>query len=394
MTGNRIEGRHACQRRRRWMTVAAVAMLPAIVAMAGRTSPARAQHPPGFAPAQLIKAYNFAPLYRRGIKGTGQTIAFMEVDGVDEQDVAHFDRTFGLSGARLEVFYPSDATQALAPGPETTMDVEWAHALAPDAHLQVYEVIHVGDFSHYPKYLAAAISAAISRGATVISISLRGTGSILCSTFWSALSLHGTLQDANAKGVTIFASSGDYGDHPCQGSHSVGTVYPASDPNITSVGGTSLTLAADGSYGSETAWAGSGGGYSADFGRPSWQHGPGSFDPHYRSVPDVSFVADPHTGVLVYLQGQWLVAGGTSLGAPCWAALWALASQYHQAQTHHALSTANQLLYALGASVQRNRSFHDVTGGSNGHYHAGSGYDEVTGLGSPNADGLVRALTP
>lgn len=378
----------------RWLTVAAVATLSTIGAMAGRTPPAQAQHSPGFAPVQLIKAYNFAPLYRRGIKGAGQTIAFMEVDGVDGQDIAHFDRAFGLSAARLDVFYPSDATQALAPGPETTMDVEWAHALAPDARLQVYEVIHVGDFSHYPKYLATAISAAISRGATVISISLRGTGNILCSTFWSALSLHGTLQSAASKGVTIFASSGDYGDHPCQSSHSVGTVYPASDPNITSVGGTSLTLAADGGYGSETAWSGSGGGYSADFSRPSWQHGPGSFNPHYRSVPDVAFVANPQTGVLVYLQGQWLASGGTSLGAPCWAALWALASQYHHMHTHHALAVANPLLYALGASAQRGRAFHDVTSGGNGHYHAGPGYDEVTGLGSPNADGLVRALTP
>ena len=195
------------------------------------------------------------------------------------------------------------------------MDVEWAHALAPQARLRVYEVVRSGDFSNYSSYLAGAIKAAISDGATAISISLRGTGSILCSTFWASLHLHPTLQDATAHGITVFSASGDYGYRPCRRTTASG---PSIRPPTVRHGRrrTRLTLSRNGGYGSETAWSGSGGGNTHDFTRPSWQRGPGSFDPTYRSIPDVSFVADPQTGVLVYLQGQWAVEGGTSLGAP------------------------------------------------------------------------------
>ncbi len=375
--------------------VAALALL-ALVLAPSRLGPraTRAAAPPRYQPAQIARAYDVTPLWRNGITGRGETIAFMEVDGVDPDDVAHFDRVFGLPPVQMDLSIPADAQAPLPPGPETTMDVEWAHALAPQARLRVYEVTRSGDFSNYSSYLADAIKAAISDGATAISISLRGTGSILCSTFWASLHLHPTLQDATAHGITVFSASGDYGYRPCQSRNSVGTVYPASDPYVTAVGGTRLTLSRSGGYGSETAWSGSGGGNTHDFTRPSWQRGPGSFDPRYRSIPDVSFVADPQTGVLVYVQGQWVVEGGTSLGAPAWAALWALAAQYHRAHTHHALGWANPLLYGLANSSQYTRVFHDVTQGSNGYWHAGSGWDAVTGWGTPDAYHLVQALTP
>jgi kumamolisin len=349
---------------------------------------------PGYEPAQIIGAYDFGPLYRQGLTGAGQTIALIEVDGVDPRDVTHFDQRFGLPAADLAVYVPSGTSQALPPGPETTLDVEWAHALAPAAHLRVYEVTQVGDFTNYAGHLSDAIRAAYGAGAAIISLSLRGTGSIVCSTGWSALHLHQTFKEAVSRHVAVFAASGDYGGQPCPSRHTKGTVYPASDPDVTAVGGTALHLGPHDAYGGETAWSGSGGGYSADFLRPSYQHGPGAYNLLFRGVPDVAFDADPSSGVLVYLQGQWGVVGGTSVGAPCWAALWALASQYHQQRTHGPLGFANPLLYALGRSSQYGHVFHDVTGGSNGYESAGVGYDEVTGLGSPDADRLVRALTP
>lgn len=376
-----------------WRVVVALGL--SILALAPSQSgiATHAAAPPGYQPAQLAAAYDVAPLWRSGITGRGETIAFMEVDGVDSNDVAHFDKVFGLPALQLDINIPSDAQAPLDPGPETTMDVEWAHALAPQARLRVYEVTRAGDFTNYSTYLAQAIQAAISAGATIVSISLRGTGSILCSTLWASLHLHSTFQSAASQGVSVFSASGDYGYRPCQSRNSVGTVYPASDPYVTAVGGTRLTLSRSGGYGSETAWSGSGGGNTHDFSRPSWQRGPGAFDPSYRSIPDVSFDADPQSGVLVYLQGQWAVEGGTSLGAPAWAAVWALASQYHRARTHHGLGWANPLLYGLANSSQRSRVFHDVTQGDNGYWRAGSGWDAVTGWGTPDVDKLVRALS-
>lgn len=346
----------------------------------------------GVTPAQLIAAYNIAPLYRQHIQGQGQTIAFIEVDGLDQRDLDHFDDTFHLPSTQVDVYVPQGTNGQLAPGPETTLDVEYAHAIAPSARLQIYEVIKVGDFHGYALHLAEAIKGAVDNGAQIISLSLRGTGSIICSTLLAKLFMHGTIKKASDNGIALFAASGDYGDHPCQGSKAVGSVYPASDPDVTAVGGTTLTLS-HGAYGHETAWSGSGGGISKDFPRPSWQTGSPNFG-KYRSVPDVAFDGDPHTGVPVYFQGQWQLVGGTSLGAPCWAAIWALAGQYHHQRTGKTLGYANPLLYALASSAHRTSAFHDVTSGSNGAYQAGPGWDDVTGWGSPNVYNLVRALTP
>ncbi len=376
----------------RWrVTLLAVLGTLLAVPAAGTATPAHARTS-GYTPAQIVRAYNVAPLSQRGITGQGQTIAFIEVDGIDLNDLAYFDRAFGLPRARPEVYVPRGAPQALPPGPETTLDIEWAHALAPAARLQIYEVTRAGDFQNFAGQLATMVEAALSNGATDISMSLRGTGSIICSTFLASVRLHSAFQDAVAKGVTVFAASGDYGDHPCQSSHRIGTVYPASDPDVTAVGGTALSLAPGGGYGGETAWSGSGGGYSADFPRPSYQRGPGDFDARYRSVPDVAFDAAETTGVLVRFNGQWVAVGGTSVGAPCWAAIWALAEQYHEARTGKPLAWANPLLYGLANSPQRHAVYHDVTTGNNGYWQAGAGWDRVTGWGSPDAAALVTAL--
>jgi subtilase family serine protease len=178
-------------------------------------------------------------------------------------------------------------------------------------------------------------------------------------------------------GITFFASSGDNG---------AGVIYPSSSPNVVGVGGTTLNLNSDGSFASETAWSGSGGGVSTIEKEPSYQQtygvqGTGG----YRGVPDVSYNADPSTGVLVYdstpYNGEtgWWIVGGTSAGAPQWAAIQALG-----------LSASNANFYADAKSASYASYFRDITSGSNGNYSAGPGYDLVTGLGSP----LTTNFTP
>jgi kumamolisin len=363
---------------------------PGALAVADGYGPAQSS---GYSPNQLMSAYDVLRLHRQGLNGQGQTIGFIEIDGIDPADLSRFDSTYHLPSARLQVLVPKGTDGALDPGPETTMDLEYAHAIAPAAKLQVYEVVRVGDFVNYSGALADAVRAAIAGGATEISISLLGTGLILCSTARAARNLHPAFQEAANQGIPVFAASGDDGDSPCPTNVFPGTVYPASDPFVTAVGGTTLSTTPSGGFQGETAWSDSGGGISTDFTRPSWETGSSDIS-KYRSLPDVAWDADPESGVNVYLQGQWQVAGGTSLGAPCWSALWALASQYHHQRTGKQLGYANPPIYQLATGPNYHHLFHDVTSGDNGSYAAGSGWDGVTGWGSPDAYNLVHALTP
>ena len=187
------------------------------------------------------------------------------------------------------------------------------------------------------------------------------------------------------QGVTFVAATGDSG--------SPGG-YPADSPNVVAVGGTSLTLNWFDAYSGETAWSGSGGGTSQYEEEPAYQGGVQSTGK--RTIPDVSFDADPNTGVAVYdsynngSTTPWSQVGGTSLAAPCWAGLIAVANQGRVAQGGTTLDGPSQTLpalYTLPAS-----DFHDITIGSNGGFSAGPGYDEVTGLGSPVANSLVPDL--
>src|SRR5205823_2297544 len=147
--------------------------------------------------------------------------------------------------------------------------------------------------------------------------------------------------------------------------------YPASDPNVSGVGGTTLSTDANGNYQSETAWSGSGGGVSTSFNTPSWQAGSNG----KRTVPDVASDADPNTGYAIFTACGWQVFGGTSCAAPMWAGFTAL----FDAKSGNKLGNADPALYQAGNG---GTGFHDVTSGSNGGFNAGTGYDEVTGLGS------------
>jgi subtilase family serine protease len=181
--------------------------------------------------------------------------------------------------------------------------------------------------------------------------------------------------------VAFVASAGDDGAE---------ALWPGTSPTVLSVGGTSLNLTNTGAYGSETAWSSSGGGLSSFEPEPSYQTGVQSTG--WRSVPDVAYNADPNTGVAVYDsvpqdgQSGWVQMGGTSAGAPQWAALIAIADQGSALSHRVGIDNAAAAIYALPSS-----DFHDITQGSNGNA-ATVGYDQVTGRGTPIANLVIGDL--
>jgi subtilase family serine protease len=329
-----------------------------------------------FTPQQIWKAYDFQPLLSAGQNGAGEVIAIVDAYGSRSitTDVAKFCSQFGLPSCNLMIYYPNGQPRFRDSGwaIETSLDVEWAHAIAPQATVALV-VAYDASFQH----IINAISYAVNKvpGVTTLSMSFialessypsKGTASIAA--------FHSLFVTATNNGVSLFASSGDNG---APAPNEAG--YPASDPLVTAVGGTSLSLNSDGSYNGETTWSGSGSGNSTVFSKPSYQTGLGD---SMRDIADVAYDADPNTGLYVRCSPNWYEVGGTSAGAPQWAALFAIAAQYHG----HAYGNANPGLYSLTGA------YHDVTAGSNGYYSAGTGWDYPTGWGTPDAFQVVSNL--
>jgi subtilase family serine protease len=193
---------------------------------------------------------------------------------------------------------------------------------------------------------------------------------------------------AGHTGITFVASSGDNGAWTDSQRTRVGVSWPACDPTVLSIGGTTLYTTSNGGYLGESAWSGSGGGYSHVYAEPWYQRGVQNTG--VRTVPDVAYNADPNSGVWIYntYGGGWQVGAGTSAGAPQWAGLIALADQGRSLIGLGPLDGASQTLPAL---YELGRDFRDVAGGSNG-FSATRGYDLATGLGTPYAVNLVGDL--
>ena len=342
--------------------------------------------PTGYDPA-TIKKY-------LGLSGTGsgQTIAIVVAYNAPNiaADLATFDSKFGLPAPKsfkkvsqtgsTSVLPATDANWAL----ETSLDVEWAHALAPLASILLVEAK-----SSSLTDLSTAIDYAAKSGASVISNSWGTVGEINGE----------ALNDTHCKltkAVCVF-STGDSGNPGG---------YPAYSPWVLAVGGTTMQLATDAtgavSVASESAWSGSGGGSSIYEAKPDYQTGFGTGTG--RAIPDVSYDADPSTGFAVYdstpFNGSsgWFQMGGTSAGAPQWAAILAAANQLRVAKrktvlaayaTSAPLYRAQTIIYKLTSGLA------DIsTGPTNGTCDLCSvsvGYDYVTGLGSPRT-GIDTAL--
>jgi subtilase family serine protease len=342
--------------------------------------------PTGLSPQQVSHGYGFDKIAYNvsgqtiNADGAGQTIAI--VDAYDDptivNDLKVFDQTFHLSDTNAtgqfvltKVKMTSNVKADAGWSQEIALDVEWAHALAPKANILLVE----------------AGSASISGLMSAVDYARKQPGVVAVSMSWGSSEFYNETSydqyfttpsghvggSGIAGGVTFVTASGDSG---------AGAEWPAVSPNVVAVGGTTLKLNSAGNYFSETGWSLSGGGYSR-------------YETNQTSSPDVAFNADPNTGFSVYdstpASGMvgWQTVGGTSAGAPAWAALVALADQGRTLNGQGSLdsSTALKAIYAAPAS-----NFHDIVSGSNGYYSAGAGYDLVTGRGSPVADLLASDL--
>lgn len=379
----------------------------------------------GYSPSQISQAYQFNQVKLAGgaaADGTGQTIAIVDAynDPKIGSDLSVFDQQFNLNAPPSLKVVNGDGSGTLPKtdagwAGEISLDVEWAHAMAPGADILLVEA----NSDSLNDLMDAVNYARNAAGVSVVSMSWGG------SEFfgWNGTEFTGQTQydpyfttPAGHQGVTFIAAAGDSGVFS-------GVQWPAISPNVLSVGGTSLYVGdTAGTYYTENSWSGTSGGYSDWIeNEPPYQDM--AQQTGWRSSPDVAFDADPDTGFAVYDsvadQGYlgWQVVGGTSAGAPQWAALVAIADQGRVAAGHGTLDGAQQVLpqlYALYVSQggptysQYTSDFNDVIdgyGGGGGHYHwrfgggifgsanpATAGYDTSTGLGTPKAGAVADAL--
>lgn len=344
--------------------------------------------PTGLPPSAIQSVYNLSGLSPSSGAGAGQIIAIVDAfhDPNALSDLNTFNAQYGYaqlstctslsqSGPCFEQVFAQGSKPRVNAGwvLEESLDIEWAHAEAPAAKIVLVEAA-----SNSNSNLFGAVVSANNLGAKVVSMSWGGGESSGETS---------TDSDFTHAGTFYTASSGDSGH---------GVIYPSSSPNIIAVGGTTLNGCSGTrcSFTSETTWSGSGGGISAVESLPAYQSGYtgpvsgassiSALTGGKRGVPDVSFEANPNTGVSVFDstadngQSGWFTIGGTSVGAPNWAGILAAAAA--------AGSTALQGLskiYSGGFST----NLRDVTSGTNGtcgtDCTAGTGYDLVTGLGSP-----------
>jgi hypothetical protein len=346
-------------------------------------------------PAQMRAAYGVNQISFGGTAGTGagQTIAI--VDAYNDPDILSdansFSSEFGLQqfnvsgGPTLKVLNETGGTALPAnasPGGwdiEESLDVEWAHSIAPQANIILFEA----KSSSYSDLLTAVATAADYSGVSAVSMSWGGGESSSETGYDSYF-----LTPSGHQGVTFLASTGDDGTP---------AGYPAFSPNVIAVGGTSLDINSSGTYLSESAWddayGADGGGISVYESQPSYQTGKvNGTSSTNRTVPDVSMDADPATGVYVLdsYDGGYFQVGGTSLATPMWSGLIAIANQGRALDGESSLNGLTQTLPALYNLPSSD--FHDITTGSNGTYAATVGYDLATGLGTPVANLLVPAL--
>ena len=377
----------------------------------------------GYTPAQVRSAYGLTGLPSaangKPLDGTGQSIAI--VDNLDDPniylDLDTFDQQFGLTNSAPTLFNqygpassfltvlnqngqasPLPATDPTGEDEmETVMDVEWAHAIAPGAHIYLIETN--GDDPSDD--MAAVKIAAIQPGVSAVSISLGFNEGFLPPGKITAQDEATYDSYFTTPGVTFLAATGDQGTQDAS--------YPAFSPNVVAVGGTTLIVNPDGTYNSETGWGyvdgngqmhASGGGPSIYETEPTYQQGVQRTG--YRTIPDVSLLGDAHTGSAVwdtfgYFTGSaWSKAGGTSLATPCWAGLIALVNQGRKAENRPLLNSTSPTQTLTALYQLPHKDFHSDLGGNNGTNQTNlvdsTHYDEVTGLGTPVVSLLVPDL--
>ena len=376
-----------------------------------------------YTPLQYRTAYNLAPLYARGITGRGRTIVIVDSYGSPtiQHDLQVFDKQWGLPDTKVDVvkagklppFDPTDSDMTGWAG-ETTLDVEYAHSVAPGANIVLVEtpVSETEGTTGLPEMMNAEQN-----------LINHGTGDVISQSFGatentfpgfdqgrtsSLTSLRYAFKDAYAHHVTVLAASGDDGATDAQANGS--DLYtkrvdswPSSDPLVTSVGGTELNLDQQGSrLAPDTVWndgyGAGGGGVSGVFSRPWYQDGVRKVVGAKRGTPDISMSAAVDGAAWTYQSFDpndtgWGLVGGTSEATPIFSGIVALADQL----AGHRLGLVNPALYGLSYLPSRLSGEVDVTTGDNSFagvtgYSAAKGYDLASGLGTIDGNAFVKAL--
>ena len=352
-------------------------------------------------PASIAKAYNIPSTVNGQPAGTGQTIVIIDAFGspTAQADLDTFDKKFGLPAASLQVYYPggkpafSGTANQIGWAEETSLDLQWAHAVAPGAKLAL-----VAANTNYGSALNNAEQYAVTqRLGNVMSMSFGSSEYALAGNNAQVQQAHLIYQQARDQGMTVFASSGDSGSDNGAGIENFS--FPAADTLVTAVGGTNLWLGTKlaATQGRETVWgdyascptACSYGPLGATGGAPSLYSG--------KLGSDVAYNASVYTGVLTYLgflgasSNGFYFFGGTSAGSPQWAAATAILDQAARAPLG---DIRGRLAAWAGAG-----KLHDVIAGANttptfnGGYSATSAYDAPTGYGTPDVGQLVASVT-
>jgi subtilase family serine protease len=381
-----------------------------------------------YSPVQYRVAYDLGPLYSAGITGKDRTIVIVDSFGSPtiRHDLQVFDKQWGFPNPTLDIltygklpkFRPGDATMD-GWAEETTVDVEYAHAIAPGAKILLVETptAETEGVAGFPDMMKAEQWVIDHNLGDVISQSFGATENTFLgfsrSNYSSLRGLRYAFADAARQHVTVLAASGDSGATNDEADGATPYPYravswPSSDPLVTSVGGTQLLLAQDGNrIQPDRVWndtyGASGGGVSSIFTRPSYQDGVTAVVGNRRGTPDISMSAAVNGGCWVYESFEpsgagWEILGGTSEATPIFAGIVALADQV----AGHRLGNINPALYTLGGLSQvSSEAFRtgivDVTSGSNsygqvGGYNATPGYDLASGWGTIDAARFVPAL--
>ena len=376
-----------------------------------------------YSPLQYRVAYDLNPLYQREVTGKGRTIVIVDSFGSPtiQHDLDVFDAQWGLPDATVHIVQagtipPFDVTNPddLGWAAESTLDVEYAHAVAPGAKIvlvetPVSETVGVTGFPEMmraeKKLIDAGVPDVISQSFGTAEATFPGVPQGDDS---SLLALRYAFKDAAAHHVTVLAATGDTGAAAIGSDETTpypnpAIIWPASDPLVTAVGGTMLNLNDAGQrLAPDAVWndvhGAGGGGLSSVFDRPAFQNPVRAVVGTLRGIPDISMSAAHDGGAWVYYSynpaaAGWHVFSGTSEATPLFAGIVALADQV----AGHRLGDINQALYALGTARADRSGIVDVTTGDNTFdgvtgYSATPGYDLASGLGTIDAARFVPAL--
>jgi subtilase family serine protease len=390
---------------------------------------------PCFSGTQLADHYGLPALWSQGLTGKSKTIVIVDSYGSPtiEKDLQTFDKMLGLPNPSLSIIQPAGAVPPFNPNDgtmvgwaeETSLDVEMSHSIAPGANILLVEtpVAETEGVTGFPQMMSAENYVINHHLGDVISQSFGATEETFPSE-QSLLNLRSAFLNAAAHNVTVLGSSGDIGatgfylDGTCCYAHRVNS-WPSSDPLVTSLGGTRVHADASGTGPApvtrDTVWndpgiGTGGGGKSAVFSRPAYQNSVASVVGSQRGTPDISMSAAVNGAALVWFsfaQAQtgapgWFLFGGTSEASPLFSGIVAIADQ----AAGHDLGLLNPRLYALQGDA--NSGIVDVTKGNNtftfnnAHngnapttvvgFHATTGYDLASGLGTLWAPQFVKAL--